>query len=115
LFNNEKFWDCHEELEDHWLQAGSELEKYLYWVVIQVATIVYHYRGSNLAGAQGLLAKSKNKVEKIKSLTNDVDELDKLIDWNILTDTLNKINKGDTLEKFSALSDFKFKKFYEEL
>ena len=115
LFNSEKFWDCHEELEDHWLEANTDLEKYLYWVVIQVATVNFHYLRENFNGAHGLLAKSKKKVQKIKQLTNDEENLNQILDWNELVSLLDQIRPDDQLEKFSPLYKFKFKKFYEEL
>ena len=112
LFNNEQFWDCHEELEEHWLATESELEKYIYWLIIQVATINYHYFKPNIEGASGLLVKSQKKVEKIKELTDEVILLNELVDWNELTNLLGQLDKNSELKKFTSLSVFKFKNIY---
>ena len=115
LFNAEQFWDCHEELEEHWLEASSDLEKFLYWVVIQAATVNFHYLRENFNGAHGLLTKSKKKVKRIEELTDDKMNLEKILDWQELTTILNNIHENDSLNKFIPLYEFKFKKFYEAL
>ena len=36
LFNAQKYWECHEELEHHWLEEPGPIRN-VYWAVIQVA------------------------------------------------------------------------------
>ena len=43
LFNAQKYWECHEELEHHWLEEPGPLRN-VYWAVIQVAAAMIHYR-----------------------------------------------------------------------
>ena len=68
LFNEQKYWECHEVLEDHWLESRGDNARYVYWAIIQVAAAMIHYRDENLSGARGLIAKAKEKFQKIDKL-----------------------------------------------
>ena len=61
LFNDEMYWECHEELEHHWIELNPNPVRYVYWAVLQVAVCLYHVREENILGAQGLLKKAKEK------------------------------------------------------
>ena len=54
FYNVRKYWECHEELEDHWLEDRGDNARYVYWVIIQAATALFHYEDGNLAGATGM-------------------------------------------------------------
>ena len=64
LFNEQKYWECHEELEHHWLEDAGDNARLIYWAVIQVAAAMYHYRDENLQGVHGLIYKAKDKLNR---------------------------------------------------
>ena len=61
LFNRGQFFDCHEALEEVWLQSYGDRKKFLQGL-IQVAVALHHLRNGNLAGARRLLAAAVEKL-----------------------------------------------------
>lgn len=72
LFNRGQFFDCHEALEEVWLQSYGDRKKFLQGL-IQVAVALHHLRNGNLAGAQRLLAAA---VEKLSGPVPDSETID---------------------------------------
>ena len=72
LFNRGQFFDCHEALEEVWLQSYGDRKKFLQGL-IQVAVALHHLRNGNLAGAQRLLAVA---VEKLSGPVPDSQTID---------------------------------------
>ncbi len=68
LFNQQKYWECHEALEDLWMEDRQDPVRNVYWAVIQVAAACIHYRDSNLVGCQGMIAKAKEKFRRCREL-----------------------------------------------
>ncbi len=69
LFNRERFFECHEVLEEAWLQASGEQRTFLQGL-IQVAVAFYHLRRENIIGAGRLLTAG---VEKLSAFTPERD------------------------------------------
>jgi hypothetical protein len=109
LFNQQKYWECHEVLEDHWLEGRGDNARYVYWAIIQVAAAMIHYRDSNLTGAQGLLSKTKEKFNKIDEFKVGTAILEKNLEWKRLKDEVFAIPKEAELNKFASLFEFRFK------
>ncbi len=61
LFNRERFFECHEALEEAWLGASGEQKTFLQGL-IQVAVALYHLRRKNLVGAGRLLEAGVEKL-----------------------------------------------------
>lgn len=61
LFNKGKYWQCHEELEDHWLEDRGDNARYVYWTIIQIATALFHALDKNINGALGQIEKAQKK------------------------------------------------------
>jgi uncharacterized protein len=60
------FFECHEELEEHWKQDRRG-ERKEYWVgLIQLAVALYHHRRSNFNGAYRMLSSSINIINSEK-------------------------------------------------
>jgi predicted metal-dependent hydrolase len=57
LFNNEKFFDAHEALEDVWRAAPPENKKFLQGL-IQVAVAFHHYSTGNRVGMRSVLERA---------------------------------------------------------
>ncbi len=53
LFNERDFYECHEVLEDLWMETTGDERSY-YQGLIQTATAFYHLENGNYAGARKL-------------------------------------------------------------
>src|SRR5947209_13362180 len=62
LFNRAEFFLAHEALEDAWRETHGERRRFLQGLV-QVAVALYHYRGGNLVGARGVLARALRNLK----------------------------------------------------
>lgn len=108
LYNQGRFWECHEELEDHWLEDMGDDARYVYWVVIQVATALYHHSDGNLAGARGMLNKAKDKILQCEKRHVESDIMNRFLSWKRFKKLVGEVPKEPTLDDFSELVKFKF-------
>jgi hypothetical protein len=111
LFNEQKYWECHEALEDLWMEDRQDPIRNIYWAVIQVAAACIHFRDSNLIGAQSMITKAKEKFKRCHEM-NLLSPLaiDKL-NWNEFEGIVFKIPEGtqSKLEDFEEIYHFRFK------
>lgn len=108
LYNAGKFWECHEYLEDHWIEDIGDQARLIYWAVIQIATALYHAQDKNLAGAQGMLVKAQDKLKRAEEARVETDLL-KQINWKKLKTLVRQIPGYEaSLHDFAALFEFKF-------
>lgn len=63
LFNERDFYECHEVLEDLWMETRAEERPY-YQGLIQTATAFYHLENGNLGGADKLFATGLNYLSR---------------------------------------------------
>jgi predicted metal-dependent hydrolase len=61
LFNNRKFFHCHEVLEEVWTPERGPLREFLQ-ALIHIAVGFYHCQRGNWAGARGQLRKGLRKL-----------------------------------------------------
>ncbi len=67
LFNEGEFFECHEVIEDLWLETPSDDPcRDLYKGVIQAAAAIYQFERGILSGAIGLYETSTAYLEKYK-------------------------------------------------
>ena len=92
LYNTRKYWECHEELEDHW----------------QAATALFHYEDQNLAGAHGMITKAKEKVKQCMLKKVETDLVYKFLGWKKFTSLIMSIPEKPQLKDFEKLHQFKF-------
>ena len=109
LFNDQKYWECHEVLEDLWLEDRQDPIRNIYWAVIQVAAVCIHYRDHNLIGCQGMIAKAKNKFERCHESHVVNPFLTESLSWNHLEALVMKIPQDSHISDFKDLFDFRFK------
>lgn len=64
LFNEGRFFECHEAWEEVWKRADGEL-KLFYQGLIQAAVAILHAQRGNLEGAQSLYQKASAKLDAI--------------------------------------------------
>lgn len=110
-FNNKQYWECHEALEDVWLEDRNDPARNVYWAIIQVAASLYHVREKNLAGAQGMIKKAKEKFNRCEKQNIETDLMYKFLSWKELKGLVFQIDNEDELEKFSTLYGFKFEDY----
>lgn len=113
LFNEQKYWECHEALEDVWMEDRQDPARNVYWAVIQVAAACIHYRDSNLIGAQGMIYKAKEKFRRCRDQHILTDIAFKFLDWEELEADVMKIpeTNNSVLHDFAKLFEFKFKNY----
>jgi len=107
LFNEGKFWECHEDLEDPWMECNHQPAKYVFWAVIQVATALYHFENKNLTGASGMLNKAKEKFKICTPMEGHI--LNDDLSWGTLKKLVEEIPNQPVLDDFLKLYSFKFK------
>ncbi len=109
LFNEQKYWECHESFEHIWLEDRTDNARYIYWAIIQVAAACIHFRDSKILGAQGMIMKAKEKFKKARELHVLTPEVEKL-HWYELEKLVMNVPEGtlSKLEDFSSLFDFRF-------
>ena len=108
LFNEQKYWECHEDLEHHWLEEPGPLRN-VYWAVIQVAAAMIHFRESNLLGARGLIYKAKQKFDRVEQFHVESDLLDSELSWAELKKMVRAVPSEPILSDFEKLYEFRFK------
>ena len=112
LFNQQMYWECHESLEDVWMEDKGDNGRIVYWAVIQVAAACIHYRDSNLIGAQGMINKAKDKFARCRSLNVLTPLAFQYLDWEELEKlSLNIPDKDAVLDNFETLWNFRFKNY----
>ena len=108
LFNEQKYWECHEELEHHWLEDVGDNARLIYWAIIQVAAAMYHFRDENLKGVHGLLSKAKNKLERAEKNRVETEFLRESFNWEEFKKmTLDSPVNGE-LKDYQHIYDFRF-------
>lgn len=115
LFNEQKYWECHESLEDLWLEDRMDAARNVYWAVIQVAAACIHYREKNLVGAAGMITKAKEKFRRCRDQNVLTEAAFKFLDWEELEKIVFKISDKPSLEEFSDLFNFRFKHYPENI
>lgn len=108
LFNDKKYWECHEVLEDLWLDHVGDNARYIYWAIIQVAASMFHFREGNIIGAWGMLFKAQKKIRKCEEIHVETELLYKYLDWKEFKELVFFISKKTPLEGYKKLYDFKF-------
>lgn len=108
LFNEKKYWECHEALEDPWVENPSDKVRYVYWLVIQVAAMLVHYDKGNLTGMVGLHNKAMDKLKKCEEYNIENDFLEQSLNWSTFKEILNKIPKDFKKEDLLEIYNFKF-------
>jgi uncharacterized protein len=112
LFNEQKYWECHEALEELWLEDRTDNARDVYWAIIQVAASCIHYRDKNIAGARGMIAKSREKFRRLHERRTLTPLVFQYLDWQELEGLVAAIPEHEPeLADFAALFDFRFKHY----
>ena len=112
LFNEQMYWECHESLEDVWMEDRQDQARNVCWAVIQVAAACIHYRDDKIIGAQGMVNKAKEKFHRCHDLHILTPLAFQYLDWQELEELVLKIpDKEAKLEDFENLYNFRFKNY----
>lgn len=104
MFNEQKYWECHEALEDVWLEDRNDPIRNIYWAVIQVAAALIHYRDNNPVGMKGMIFKAKEKFKRCRDLHLLSDIALKYLDWE-------EFESLAMSENFEKLYEFRFRHY----
>lgn len=72
LFNERRFFECHEELEEIWKQERDPI-RYLYQGILQIGVGFHHLRNNNHRGAVSLLSSGIDKVRRFEPTCLSID------------------------------------------
>ncbi len=108
LFNAQKYWECHEALEDVWMEDANDPARNVYWAVIQVAASLIHYRDGRITGATGLITKAKEKFLRCETMNIETPLLYEHLQWKELKGMVYRIPPEPKLEDFKDLFQFRF-------
>lgn len=108
LYNAQKYWECHEEFEHHWLEEPGPIRN-VYWAVIQAAAACIHYRDNNVIGANGLISKAKQKIDRCEKMKVENDLMKYNLDWDVFKRLILSVPVNAELKDFKELFDFRFK------
>ncbi len=109
LFNEQKYWECHEALEDLWMEDRQDPARNVFWAIIQVAAACIHYRDQNLIGAQGMIFKSREKFRRCRDLHVLTPEVIESLNWSKLESIVAAIpEQNSQLDDFRDLFNFRF-------
>jgi hypothetical protein len=112
LFNEQKYWECHEALEDVWMEDKNDPARNIYWAVIQIAAACIHYRDGKIIGARGMIYKAREKFKRCREQHILTDLAFKYLDWEELEEIVKSIPEKDSeLPHFQALFNFRFKHY----
>lgn len=111
LFNEQKYWECHEALEEVWLEDSFDNVRNVYWAVIQVAASLIHYRDGKIAGAKGLILKAKEKVKRCEDFKIETTILEEYLEWNHFKNLIKEVPLEPELDDFKKLYQFRFTKY----
>jgi hypothetical protein len=90
LFNNEKFWKCHEVLENVWKQSKGQEKGLLNGVILIAAAFVHFQKGENET-CIGILRRANDKIRSFQGEYHR-------IKFDLLEENLRKIiNTGSII------------------
>ncbi len=108
-FNRQHYWECHESLEEVWLEDRNDPVRNVYWAIIQVAASMVHYREKNLVGAAGMLNKSREKFRRVRVMGIATPLLEERLDWRRLEALVDAVPaEPSDLAPFGPIFDYRF-------
>lgn len=111
LFNEQFYWECHEVLEDPWIEDRSDNARYVYWAVIQIAATLVHARDKKWNSACIMLKKAKDKFTKCTELNVVTPLLENYLQWSDIQKLVFSIPESAQESDFAALMTFKFTRY----
>ena len=102
LFNDEDFFECHEVLEELWMETHGYEQKF-FQGLSQAAVGMLHFGNENLGGARKLYNSARQKLEQYPSPFLQMDLLQFLLDFEFCFQEL--LEAGDIYPGHVRLQD----------
>lgn len=80
LFNEQEFFECHDELEELWSETMGE-ERLFLQGLIQAAVALFHFGNGNLGGARKMYQSAWDKLGKYPTPYMHMDLLQFMLDF----------------------------------
>jgi len=71
-FNRGDWYDCHETLEDLWIDSEDE-NRWFYQGLLQIAVALHHWRNGNFGGAVSLLTGGVNYLRRVSPVCQRIE------------------------------------------
>ncbi len=97
LFNNQQFFECHEIIENLWLETKDESRNFLKGL-IQAAVAVHHFKKENLSGALGLYKSSTQYLSSYSATYSGVNAEKLIRGLNVCFRELVQADDGATIQ-----------------
>ena len=94
LFNEQRFWECHETLEQVWRKETDRAEKDVQQGIILTASAFVHYQRNEDDVCLGMIPRALSKLEKWSLKTYH------MIDIELLREELREIQRSKTIHLF---------------
>ncbi len=98
LFNERRFFECHEDLEELWKQERDPI-RYLYQGILQIGVGFHHLRNRNYRGATLLLADGIDKTSRFQPSCLSVDTARLVAESQACLDLLRALGR-DRIREF---------------
>ena len=99
LFNQEKFYECHDAIEEIWLQESSDEQLFLQGI-IQSAVALHHYQHGNWGAARSMFELAIEKLKgypeihhgiRLKEFLNIIGSWKAVLDQSISDRNINEV------------------------
>ena len=91
-FNNRKWFECHETVEDLWIGSEGETRDF-YQGIIQISVALHHWRNGNFGGAVSLLKGGAGYLRHVNGAFLWVDVAKLIADADRLRSELETLGK----------------------
>lgn len=91
-----------------WLDDIGDNARLVYWVIIQVATSLYHFGNQNRVGAEGMMTKAQDKLKRMQGKSIETQTLYS-IGWQDFANRVQLFRPGIPDQYFNDWMTFKFK------
>lgn len=101
-FNSREWYECHETLEELWLDEAGEVRDLLQGF-LQIAVALHHWRNGNHGGAVSLLASGVNYLKQVSDACLWVDVAALVVDSDRVRGALEELGKENMVDLDQAL------------
>lgn len=108
LFNQGRYWECHEDLEAPWAEYAGRRVRDVFWAVIQVATALAHHGRGNAEGARGQARRAAEKLDRCERGGVETPLLERCLAWRLLKSLVRALPPGASPRHFGPLGAFRF-------
>lgn len=101
-FNRGDWFDCHETLEDLWINSREE-SRWFYQGMLQIAVALHHWRNGNYGGAVSLLTGGVNYLQRVSPVCQRIEVATLIAEAERFKDELTRLGQEQMAELDAAL------------